>query len=347
MTLPVTTLADLGWSAHFLSQLSIDELARLRPLRVVAVQRARATGLGPDGPQRLYFPPAISAGDVAVGDWVLTEPETGQIVRTLDRISAIGRRAVSDENRRQLIAANVDTLFIVTACNADYNVARLERYLAVAIEAGCTAVVVLTRADEIADPGALEAETRAISPRFADALALDARDPEALSRLSPWLGRGRTVAFVGSSGVGKSTLISGLTGARLATQSIREDDSKGRHTTSARTMYLTSTGALVIDTPGMRELGLQNVADGISGVFEDIVALTGDCRFRDCRHDTEPGCAVRSAVRSGALDADRVERWRKLMIEDERNTETEHERRARNRRFGRVVKVALDLKKRT
>ncbi len=230
------TLSDLGWSAFFLGQLSLDEIETLQPLRLISVARNRATGLGPDGPVTLSYPPDLLSGETAVGDWVLADPETHRIVRVLDRQGELGRRAAGPENRRQLIAANVDTLFIVTSCNADFNVARIERYLALALDAGCVPVVVLTKADLAEDPEDFVARTRAISPRIADVIALNAKDQGTLAPLSPWLTRGQTVAFLGSSGVGKSTLIAGLTGAEIATQGIREDDAKGRHTTTARAL---------------------------------------------------------------------------------------------------------------
>jgi ribosome biogenesis GTPase len=341
------SLPDLGWSAHFLSQLSLRELETLSPLRLAEVHRDRAVGLGPEGAVALGYPPGLGAGDTAVGDWVLADPATGRIVRVLDRRTGIARRAAGRDGRRQLIAANIDTLFVVTSCNADFSVPRLERYLALAFEAGMAAVVVLTKADAAPDAADYAARARAVSPRTADVAALDARNPDDLARLSPWLGRGQTVAFVGSSGVGKSTLVSGLSGRAIATQGIREDDAKGRHTTTARTIHRTPQGALVIDTPGMRELGLQEAADGIDAVFEDIAELAAACRFSDCAHGSEPGCAVRRAVEEGRIEPDRLDRWRKLRREDARASEALHERHRRERAFGRIVRDAVDLKRRT
>jgi ribosome biogenesis GTPase len=347
MTSEHPSLSDLGWSAFFLGQLTLDELETLRPLRLTGVERDRATGLGPDGPMTLTYPPTLSAGETAVGDWVLADPDARQIVRVLDRRSVVARKAAGTENRRQLIAANVDTLFLVTSCNADFNVARLERFLALALDAGAVPVVVLTKADLAEDAADYAAQARAISPRIADAITLDATRPEALGPLAPWLGKGQTVAFVGSSGVGKSTLIAGLTGAEIATQDIRAHDAKGRHTTTSRTLLRTASGALVIDMPGMREVALQDVAEGIDEVFDDVVALAQGCRFRDCGHEGEPGCAVQAAVGEGRLDPARLMRWKKLRREDAMNAEAVHDRRARERAFGRVVRDALDWKGRT
>ena len=342
-----SSLSDLGWSAHFLGQLSLDDLERLTPLRLAEVHRDRAIGLGPEGQVPLTYPPDLGAGETAVGDWVLADPATGRIQRVLERRSEISRRAAGREGRRQLIAANIDTLFVVTSCNADFSVPRLERYLALAFEAGMSVVLILTKADAAGDPGEFAARAGAISRRIADVVTLDARDPTQVARIAPWLARGQTVAFVGSSGVGKSTLIATLTGREIATRGIREDDAKGRHTTTARTIHRTPTGALVIDTPGMRELGLQEAAEGIDAVFEDIAELAAACRFSDCTHEAEPGCAVLAAVEAGRIAEDRLARWRKLRREDARASEALHERHRRERAFGRMVKDAVDLKRQT
>lgn len=338
------SLPGLGWSAFFMGQLSLDELAQLSPVRLTSVARDRAAALGTAGPVTLAYPQDIGAGDTAVGDWVLADPTMHRIVRVLDRKSELGRKSAG-RARRQLIAANVDTLFIVTSCNADFNVPRIERYLALALESGITPVVVLTKADLAGAADDYLARAGAVSPRIADVIAVNALSPDAADRLGPWMGRAQTVAFTGSSGVGKSTLISSLTGQDIATAAIREDDAKGRHTTTARALLPTPGGAWVIDTPGMRELGLHDVADGIDEVFEDILTLARSCRFRDCAHGAEPGCAVQAAIAEGRLEAARLDRWRKLRREDARNTEAVHERRERFRAFGRMVKEAKDRKR--
>lgn len=337
------SLTSLGWSADFLRQLDIDEIGVLPPARVTAVHRDRLSALSETGPQSLHLPPGLSTGEVAVGDWVLIEPERDRVARVLERRSVLHRRAAGIEARDQLIAANIDTLFITTSLNADFNPARLERYLALAYDGGVTPVFVLTKADLCDDPDTFIDTARAIAPTV-PYVSLDARDPGAAERLAPWCGAGQTVALVGSSGVGKSTLAVTLTGEAIATQGIREDDAKGRHTTTAREFHPIAGGGWLVDTPGMRELQLGGVSAGIDAVFDDIAELALDCRFSDCQHDTEPGCAVKAAIDAGDLDPDRLARWQKLKREDAYNSESIAESRARYRSFGKMVKHAMKVK---
>ncbi|MCL4065072.1 ribosome small subunit-dependent GTPase A [Pseudomonas sp. GX19020] len=314
-------LAALGWSAFFSDQLGEAD-AGLVPMRVATVHRARMTAQSVAGPVRLTLPPRANTADYAVGDWILTDGESGMLVRRLDRQTLLQRRS-DGGGAPQLIAANVDTLFIVTSCNDDFSPARLERYLAVANEAGTTPVIVLSKADKIADPGAFRDQAVALQ-RGLQAVWLDATSPDAARVLAPWLGTGQTVALVGSSGVGKSSLLNTLaekTGedAQL-TGSIREDDAKGRHTTTSRSLHAIAGGAMVIDTPGIRSLYVSDLSSGLDQLFAEIAELTPECRFRDCTHGHEPGCAVQAAVKAGTLDPARLDRWRKLHEENLANT---------------------------
>ena len=325
------TLQDLGWSPFFARQ--TGDRPDLAACRVAAVHRDLLSVLGTGGEAMLI--PTDPAGDYAVGDWVLSDGT--RAVERLARQTSLTRRAAGTDARTQLIAANVDTLFITTSCNADFNPARLERYLALAAEAGCFPVVLLTKADLVEEPRDFERRAETLQPMLT-ALALDARDPEDIARVMAWCGAGQTAALVGSSGVGKTTLMNAMTGGSDATRGIREDDAKGRHTTTSRALRRMVNGGWLIDTPGMRALRLADAADGIDALFADIGALARDCRFSDCQHDTEPGCAVQAAIGAGALDPARLQRWRKLLSEDRRNSETIAEARSRDKAFGKMVR---------
>ena len=323
-----TTLTGLGWSHHFAAQLA--EAPEGLPARISAVARDRVTALSPEG-ELLLTTGSLPAGDYACGDWVLQDGT--QVLRLLDRTTLVQRRAAGSETDRQLIAANVDTLGIVTSCNAEFSAARLERYLALAASAGCLPLVILTKPDLAEDPDAYARTARGLSP-MAVTVTLDGRGAEAAELLAPWCGKGQTLALTGSSGVGKTSLTNTLTGRSDATQDVR-GDTRGRHTTTARALLPTLAGGWLIDTPGMRELGLTDAAEGIAEVFSDLEDLAATCRFNDCAHETEPGCAVTEAIAAGKLDAGRLERWRKLLREDARTTETIADARARTRSLSR------------
>lgn len=338
------TLTELGWSADFLRQLDIDEIGILPPARITGVHRDRLDALSETGAVSLHLPPSLTTGEIAVGDWVLIDPERARVARVLDRRSLLHRRAAGVDARDQLIAANIDTLFITTSLNEDFNPARLERYLALAYDGEVTPVFVLTKADLCDNSAPYLDALRAITPSV-PYVVLDTRDATAAAGLKDWCGAGQTVALLGSSGVGKSTLAITLTGDAIATQGIREDDAKGRHTTTARSFHRLAHGGWLIDTPGMRELQLAGAGDGIDTVFDDITELTRQCRFSDCAHDSEPGCAVQAAIASGELDADRLTRWQKLKREEIYNRESIAEARARERGFSKKVRRVMRDKK--
>ncbi|MBY4893736.1 ribosome small subunit-dependent GTPase A [Rhodobacteraceae bacterium N5(2021)] len=343
MRILTLSLADLGWTQRHIAQLT-DEDAGATPARVNKVSRTRITALSGDGLLRLVTQGDESTGAYVTGDWVLADAQAGLVLRRLERDTLLTRRAAGSGMETQLIAANVDTLGIVTSCNADFNVARLERYLAMAASAGCLPLIILTKPDMTDDPREYERRAEALSP-IASAIALNAKADDAAEVLKPWSKDGQTLALVGSSGVGKTTLANALTGATEATAGIREDDAKGRHTTTSRGLARTIFGGWLIDTPGMRALRLNDAADGIGAVFADIEELAETCKFRDCLHASEPGCAVQAAVAAGELEADRVKRFMKLVKEDEINQEAIHERRAREKDFKKMVKTAMSASK--
>ena len=344
---PVTdplTLAALGWNPHFAAQVDPGELDRLLLVRVLAVHRDALEVQGPRFEGRV--PPAGPDAPATVGDWVVLDPETRRPRRVLERQSLFKRRSPGGHRAVQLIAANLDTVFLVTSANHEFNPARLERYLAIAREARVTPVVVITKVDLIDDPTPFVGAARALAPGLM-VEAIDARGGAGRECLRPWLGPGQTVALLGSSGVGKSTLMNALAGAPLEpTAAIREADARGRHTTTRRSLHRLASGAWLIDTPGMRELQLIDAAEGIADLFDDLTALAAECRFADCGHESEPGCAVQDALHAGRLDPDRLDRYRKLVREERHNAESIAEARARSRSFGRLAKSIMDDKAR-
>ena len=255
----------------------------------------------------------------AVGDWVAVrrrhEDDRGTIVGILPRRSWFSRKMAGNITDEQIVAANVDVIFIVMALDADYSLRRLERYLLLARESGAAPVVLLTKPDLAADAAALAAE---VAPIAGDGPVhvLSPKFNEGLDQVSRYLHAGRTGALLGSSGVGKSTIINRLVGSDVQkTRAVRDADSKGRHTTTHRELVMLPGGGLIIDTPGMRELQLWDVNDAVRETFDEIEALAGSCHFTNCRHRQEPRCAVKEAVAAGTVTAERLESYLKLQEE--------------------------------
>jgi ribosome biogenesis GTPase len=322
----------LGWNDFFQHQIAA-EAPRPQVARITEEQRGayRVTG-DFDGWAEIsgkFRHDARSTGDFpAVGDWVCVTPpadvaaERGMdgaakagraiITRRLDRRSTISRKSAGRAVEEQVLAANVDTIFLVTALAEDLNPRRLERYLTVVRDAGAVPVVVLNKTDLSDDPDGQATSIRARLP-FVDVLAISAKRGEGLSQLEPFLSPAQTVALIGSSGVGKSTLVNRLLGRELLrTAEISDVDGKGRHTTTARHLIELPGGALLIDTPGMRELQPWVDDTAIAETFEDLAELATGCRFSNCAHDTEPGCAVLAAVERGELSRERIDHFRHL-----------------------------------
>lgn len=265
-----------------------------------------------------------------VGDWVTVETGTSVIQAVLPRRTQLARKAAGRADEEQVVAANLDVVFLVSALTRDLNPRRLERYLTVAWDSGAQPVIVLTKADLHEDVPEARERIAALA-KGVPLHAVSAVTGEGLDALSPYLGNHQTVALIGSSGVGKSTLINRLLGkARQEIGDTREDD-KGRHTTTHRELFVLPQGGLVIDTPGMRELGVMENEEGVRTAFGDIEELAAGCRFSDCRHENEPGCAVMQALREGRLAPERVENFRKLAREATRHERTRDSQKKRGR----------------
>jgi ribosome biogenesis GTPase len=313
------SLPNLGWSDFFEDQRQPEDFA-CEPCRISSVHRTRLAAISQAGPIQLTLPVHAKTGDFAVGDWALVDPQTQVLRRRLDR-KTVFERQTEGAKTLQLAAANVDTLFIVTSCNADFNPARLERYLALANQAGTNPVILLTKVDATDDVTPYRQKAASLQ-RGLVVVTLSPHSLDAATILAPWCGVGQTVALVGSSGVGKSTMVNILAGRQALpqpTQEIRENDAKGRHTTTSRSIHAIAGGGWVIDTPGMRSLQITNAAYGVGALFAEITELAPLCRFRDCTHAHEPGCAVQAAVAAGTLESERLARWRKLVNENGQN----------------------------
>lgn len=334
-------LIELGWDDRFATLLA-SEAAGLVPGRILGEERgqyvvATGAGEGPASPSgRLRHDTQVdpTAAWPSVGDWVALDPladgangatngangavaEHRLIQRVLPRRTAVIRRSPGDRRMpSQVLAANVDVVFVVTSVNAEFNVRRLERYLTVAWESGAVPVVLLSKADLADDIESFRLIAEATAPGV-EVIAVSIVSGEGVEAVRAHLGVGRTVVFTGSSGVGKSSIVNALAGSDLLdTGGIRLDDARGRHTTTRRQL-VRLTGALLIDTPGLRELGILD-GEGLSTAFDDVERAAAECRFNDCQHRSEPGCGVRAALAAGTLSRERLEAYGKLQREAER-----------------------------
>jgi len=338
-------LLNLGLDFFFQQQLPVDDPGGMVPVRIMNVQRSGLHIAGADIEGHVELSGSDYDLNLTVGDWALFDNNTHRLVRRLDRKSLFKRRAPGADRREQLIAANIDTLFVVSSCNSDFNEARLERYLAIAREAQVMAVIILTKTDLVDDSRDFIQRAGKLAPAI-QVEAVNALRGDTLECLLPWLKSGQTIALLGSSGVGKSTLTNTLLGLQeISTQAIREDDAKGRHTTTSRSMHQLPGGAWLLDTPGMRELQLTDVKTGLDDVFAEISAYASSCRFTDCDHVNEPGCRVNEAIEAGEIDQTRLNRWRKLAREEAFNRSNIAERRANDKALGRMYKNIISAKK--
>ena len=317
-------LEDLGWNDFFRAKWNSVEPSTETPARVTSQHRELWEVVGEFGEGRaeasgkLRLRAAAGEDWPAVGDWVSVggDPAQGLVVSSvLSRRTQISRKLAGKQVAEQVLAANVDTIFLVMGLDGDYQPRRVERYLAQTWESGARAVVLLNKADLFEDAKVRADEIRRIALGV-EVLCVSAATGQGMSGVERYLASGETVVLLGSSGVGKSTLLNRLVGVeKQATAQVRERDSRGRHTTTAKQLFFFAGGAMVIDTPGLRELQLWEPGDGITQAFGDIAVLAMQCRFRNCTHNGEPGCAVAKAIGEGTLEEARLENHRKLLRE--------------------------------
>ena len=352
-------LEELGWGENWRALFESQQTADSMPGRVIRGDRGSSLVATADSvvrarPSSRLLKAAGDGGDLpVVGDWVVVRAPEGIDVPLIDalleRRSAIVRGDSGRTSDRQVLVANVDTVFVVEPIAVRASLRRIERELALAWGSRATPVVVLTKTDLSPDPQAARTAVLAIALGV-DVLLANSLQHESAGQLRPYLSNRRTAVLLGPSGAGKSTLINSLLGThRQATREVRETDGRGRHTTVARELIVIEGGGIVIDTPGLRALALTGSEEGIASAFADVAELASSCRYRDCRHRDEPGCAVRAAVEGGRLPAERLANFHKLVREREvAAMKTDARLRAEEKRKWKIIyKAAMDFHKRT
>jgi ribosome biogenesis GTPase / thiamine phosphate phosphatase len=343
------TLAELGWRPMLQQQISLEELEIGFAVRVSAVYRDRIQVKSIDNEFSLPIAGLLASEDPlerpTTGDWLWLENQTNKVIKLFERLNLLQRTAAGSEAKSQLIAANIDTLFIVSSCNQDFNVSRIERYLSLVLAAHIPAVIVLTKTDLCDEIDHYVEQAQAIH-HDVPVITVNALADDIQQAFKYWTTVGQTIAFLGSSGVGKSTLTNALLGQAIQqTAGIRDDDDKGRHTTTQRSLFAMPKGGWVLDTPGMRELRLNDDLGGVAEVFDDIEALQAQCKYNNCHHEHDQGCAIQAALISGDLSLRRWQNYQKLHREALRARQSKFEQHQHGKKFGKEIRQALKGKK--
>jgi ribosome biogenesis GTPase len=329
-------LIQLGWRNHFQQQLSLEELEQFCVGRIISQHKNSYEVVTENLSVSLVRRPNMLP--MTVGDWLLLDKDY-QLIRLLERVTLLSRKAPGSKAEEQLIAANVDSLFIVSSMDHDFSLNRIERYLAIAYESGCQPVIVLTKEDCCEDPQEYCSQVQLLDPYLA-VISVNACHLNSVEKLQSWCATGNSIALVGSSGVGKSTLINTLMGSQSqSTGEVRDKDSKGRHTTTARSIHISQNGFLLVDTPGVRELQIADCDTGVKQTFSDIMDIANQCRFANCQHLDEPDCAVTLAVAHGNLEQRRLSNYHKLIVEQQRNGRSIAETRSQDRSLSKLIRT--------